>query len=210
MPRKILRRIQIATAFFAVLLLVALGAIWGQRQDEDTTPPISPQLSKLGGAFSLVNMSGERVTEKDFAGRYMLIYFGFTFCPDICPMSLTVMANALNILRAEAPDKAARIAPIFVTIDPARDTPAALAEYVPNFGPEFIGLTGNPAEIAQMAGAYRVYYRKVIEDGASDYVMDHSSIYYLMGPDGRYAAHFDHRATAETLAARLAAIVATH
>lgn len=160
-----------------------------------------PQGLTLGGPFTLTDQTGREVTERDFAGRFMLIYFGFTYCPDVCPTELGVMASALDLLGADAD----RITPALITIDPERDTPAQLADYVSRFHPRLIGLTGTPQQIAQAARAYRVYYAKVRPPNASDYLMDHSSFTYLVGPDGRVRQLFRPETPPESMAAAIRA-----
>lgn len=151
----------------------------------------------VGGPFELVNGSGETVTEADFAGQYMLIYFGFTFCPDVCPTELSRISTAMEDLGTEA-DK---VTPIFITIDPERDTPEAVGAYVDHFHPRMVGLTGTPDQIKQVAGEYRVYYKKVKDESSSaEYTMDHTSIIYLMGPDGKFLTHFGPGTKPETMA----------
>jgi protein SCO1/2 len=141
----------------------------------------------IGGPFKLTDQSGKTVTDKDFRGRYMLVFFGFTHCPDICPAELQVIAASLDQLGPKADE----VVPIFVTLDPERDTPQVMADYVKNFGPRFVGLTGSPEAIAAAAKAYRVAYSKFQEDNASgDYSIDHSALVYLMGKDGEYITHF--------------------
>ncbi len=154
----------------------------------------------IGGPFSLVDQQGKQVTEQDFAGRFMLIYFGYTFCPDVCPLTLATMAQAIEQL---SPEQADRVAPIFITVDPERDTVKQLASYAPLFSPRLVALTGTPEQIKQAAKAYRVYFAKVAGDGSSDYLMDHSAFIYLMGPDGRYRRHFGHDASPEDIAKAL-------
>lgn len=155
--------------------------------------------ARIGGAFHLVNGAGKEVTEKDFAGKYLLVYFGYTFCPDVCPTSLHVMAQALNAL---PPETLAKVAPVFVSVDPERDKPAATDSYARQFHPAIAGLTGSPEQIKEITAAYRVYYKKVEQAGsaADAYVMDHSSLTYLMGPDGRFLTHFNHDATGPSMA----------
>lgn len=140
----------------------------------------------VGGPFSLQDHTGRRVTEKDFAGRFMLVYFGYTFCPDICPAELQVMSAAIERLGA----KGEKVTPVFVTVDPERDTVAQMASYVSNFHERLVGLTGTPEEIRAAAKAYRVFYAKSKDDTTTDYLMDHSSIVYLMSTKGEYLAHF--------------------
>ena len=141
----------------------------------------------IGGPFTLVDQTGKTVTDQDFRGRYMLVFFGFTHCPDICPAELQVMSAALD----ELGPKADEVVPVFITLDPERDTQAAMGAYVKNFGSRFVGLTGSPEQIAAAAKAYRVAYSKFQEDKASsDYSIDHSALVYLMGKDGEYITHF--------------------
>tara|TARA_R110000824_G_scaffold118960_14_gene272075 strand:- start:196821 stop:197435 length:615 start_codon:yes stop_codon:yes gene_type:complete len=154
----------------------------------------------IGGDFTLTDQDGRRVTQADFQGKYMLIYFGFTFCPDVCPTELQVMSAALQALGTDAE----KVQPILITIDPERDTPDVLATYVKQFDPRLIGLTGSADEIAAVAKAYRVYYEKVKDDESSaDYTMDHSSVVYLMGPDGKFLAFFPPATDPEAMAEKI-------
>ncbi|WP_421990544.1 SCO family protein [Roseococcus sp.] len=151
----------------------------------------------LGGAFELVDQTGKAVTERDYAGRWLLVYFGFTYCPDICPTELGTMAAAIDLLGPEGE----AVTPLLITIDPARDTPAALADYVPRFHPRLQGLTGTPEQIAAVARRYRVYYARAQRPDMTDYLMDHSSFIYLVGPDGRVRSLFRPEMTPEQIAA---------
>jgi len=154
----------------------------------------------VGGPFTMTDQNGKRVTEKDFLGKHMLVFFGYTYCPDICPTELQVMMAALDQLGPEAE----RVQPVFVSIDPARDTPEVMKAYVENFGHRLTGLTGTPEEVAAMAKAYRAYYAKSGDTSSPDaYLMDHSSIIYLMGPDGKFRKHFAYTTDAQRLAAEL-------
>lgn len=148
----------------------------------------------VGGPFTLTNQDGQRVTDKDFAGRFQLIYFGYTFCPDVCPTELNTMSLALQQIGSRV-----RIVPIFITIDPARDTPETLKAYLSSFGSDFVGLTGSDDEIAAVAKEYRVYYKKSDGDDAN-YGMDHTSLLYLMAPNGKLVALFRTGATPEDIA----------
>jgi protein SCO1/2 len=166
---------------------VAGGAIWNlAARDGGSGAPTQMQLTSLGGPFTLTDQAGHRRGDADYRGRFVLLYFGYTNCPDVCPTTLTEMADAL----ARLGGKAARITPLFVTIDPARDKPAVLAAYLHAFGPGFVGLTGSDAEIARLAREYRVYYAKRPVPGGG-YGMDHSGEVYLLGPDGRLIAFYD-------------------
>ena len=143
----------------------------------------------VGGPFTLTDHTGRRVTDKDFRGQHLLVFFGFTYCPDVCPSGLQVMTAALE----ELGPKAEKITPIFISVDPERDTPEQLALYVSSFHPRLVGLTGTPEEIQQVAKAYRVYYKKVEDEGSTaGYTIDHTSIIYLMSPTGEFITHFTH------------------
>ena len=162
----------------AVLLVGAGGVLWLSGNGGNS--PIS-----IGGPFTLQDGSGKPVTDRDFRGKYMLVYFGYTFCPDVCPTTLNAVADAMDKLGPAA----ARIRPLFITVDPKRDTPAVVKQYAAAFGPDITGLTGTPQEIAAAAKEYRVYYAEHrTGPGPNDYSMDHSSVLYLMGPDGGFIA----------------------
>ena len=186
--------------FAAIILLIAAGFGSYTYMNRTLHQQQGSGVALVGGPFSLVDQDGRRVTEKDFLGKYMLVFFGYTYCPDICPTELQVMSAALDQLGLEAD----RIQPIFVSIDPARDTPEVLKAYVANFGLRLIGLTGSPDEVAAIAKAYRAYYAKAGNGStATDYLMDHSSIIYLMGPDGRFVKHMPYTTDAAKLATEL-------
>lgn len=161
----------------------------------------------IGGPFTLVDVDERPVTEADFAGRYMLVYFGYTYCPDVCPTELFEMTQALETFEAEAPAQAARVTPVFITVDPARDTPQALSDYMAHFHPRFVALTGPEPAIAAAADAYQASYGRVAIDEGRDYLMDHTSYVYLMGPDGRYMTHFTAADDTADKAKRLAELV---
>jgi protein SCO1/2 len=155
----------------------------------------------IGGPFALTDHNGRRVTEADFRGRHMLIYFGFTNCPDVCPGSLQVMAAALDKL---PPARAARVVPMLITVDPERDTPAALKSYVESIHPRLVGLTGSPEEIAAVAKAYRVYYAKSKDERSSaPYTVDHLSMFFLMDGKGELVTYFRHGTQVDQMAAQL-------
>jgi cytochrome oxidase Cu insertion factor (SCO1/SenC/PrrC family) len=160
------------------------------------------------GQFELTDANGDRVTEANFAGRYMLVYFGYTFCPDVCPTELAKMAAALDTFEEAAPKRAQKVVPIFVSVDPERDTPERLKDYAELFHPRLVTLTGTAEQIRAVAATYKVYYAKVYPAGGAtgdaDYLMDHSSQTYLMGPDARYITHFSSSVTAKDIADVLA------
>ena len=148
---------------------------------------VKPGSVPIGGSFTLVDHTGKSVTEADFRGRFMLVYFGYSWCPDICPTELLVMSQAVDLLG----DAGEQVQPIFITIDPARDTVDSLAKYVVNFHPRLTALTGSEAEIGAVADAYKVYYKKGEElESPDDYLVDHTDVMYLMGPDGNFLEHF--------------------
>ncbi|MGA0394900.1 MAG: SCO family protein, partial [Rhodospirillales bacterium] len=155
----------------------------------------------IGGPFELVDHTGAVKTHADFAGKFMLIYFGYTYCPDVCPTALTAMTDALNSLGSRAKN----VTPVFITVDPKRDTVEQLKMYTSHFHPRMVGLTGSEKQIAEAAKAFRVYYarHKESEPGANDYLVDHSSIVLFMDQQGRYLTHFGHAVTGEAMAERL-------
>jgi protein SCO1/2 len=187
------RLLLVVTIAFAVGSLAALTLRSG-------TPALQSAKALIGGKFALTNQDGKRVTDADFHGKWMLVAFGYTSCPDVCPAELGAMANAMDQLGA----KAEQVTPVFITIDPERDTVAQVSEYVKNFHARFVGLTGTPDEIKQAARAYRVYYAKAeAKDSAMGYLMDHSAFIYLMNPDGEYATHFSYGTPPEKIASTI-------
>ncbi len=188
-----------------VLALVGLFAWLG------ATMPPQPHDSELGSDttlikadFSLQNAQGKTISASDLRGRYLLVYFGFTHCPDICPTTLLLMQNAIAQLGANAK----KVQPVFITVDPERDTPKAVGDYVAHFGTNVLGLTGSAEQIKHAADSFKVYYSKVEQkDSALGYVVDHSGFIYLMGPDGRYITHFTHETAEPELTKELMAYV---
>ena len=161
------------------------------------SPTGAPQTAAIGGPFRLTNQNGATVTEQDLKGAPFLVFFGFTHCPEVCP---TTLFEISEIFRKLGPD-ADRARAVFVTIDPERDTPAALKDYLSSFDPHMVGLTGDAAEIAAVAKAYRVYYKKVPLE--QDYTMDHTTIAYLMDKEGRFVSPFSLKRTTDAAAADL-------
>ncbi len=181
----------------AAVVLILAGAL-GVTLITKGTPEAGGK-ALIGGPFTLVDHNGKPVTEKDFEGRFMLAYFGYTFCPDFCPLGLSTITEALEILDE---DDAGKVTPVFFSVDPKRDTVERLADYVPNFHPRMMGLTGTDEQVAAAAKAYRIYYN-IPEHEGDDYPVDHSTFIYLMDPDGAYSTHFSHDATPEEVAERL-------
>jgi protein SCO1/2 len=158
----------------------------------------------LGGPFQLENGAGKTVSDRDYRGKYMLVYFGYTFCPDVCPTTLNAVADAMDRLGTRAD----QVQPLFITVDPKRDTPSVMKQYTAAFSPRIVGLTGTPDEIASVAKEYRVYYAEHrTGPDPNDYSMDHSSILYLMGPDGHFIAPIRADESGEQMAAALAKLM---
>jgi protein SCO1/2 len=161
---------------------------------------------KTGGRFILKNHHGKIVTDQDFNGKFMLVYFGYTYCPDVCPTSLQVMSRALDIIKEDAK----HIQPLFITVDPKRDTAAVLRDYVSAFHPSILGLTGSIATIESVTKKYRVVYSRSSEKDADadDYFMDHTASMFFMGPNGEYLARFPYAMTSEQMAEKMRGFVA--
>ncbi len=203
MPKLDTLHIQIIAGLFGAALFFAGAMLGGVGQASKTEQNATAQSSGalLGGPFEMVNQSGETVTEASYADHYLFIYFGFTFCPDICPAALESMSVALDQLGA----KGANVKPLFVTVDPERDTVENVREYVANFHEDFDGLTGTAEQVRSMADVYKVYYRKNITDlGQDGYLMDHSGYIYFMDPAGTYLTHFTHRDSPDQMAVKMA------
>ena len=152
-----------------------------------SAPPAKPPLegARIGGAFTLTDQNGQTVTERTFAGKYRIMYFGYTFCPDVCPTDVQAIGAAVKKLELSDPVLAAKIVPVFATVDPARDTPAVLKQFVSAFHPRMVGLTGTDAQIAQIKTEYAVYSSKGDASPGGGYLVNHSRQAYLMDPDGK-------------------------
>jgi len=184
-------------------MLLALGGVTTsslaqapERSAAELMDAVMWNREPIGGPFALTDQNGVRRTDADFRGKLMLVYFGFTYCPDICPTDLQQMALAVDQLGPAG----GTVQPVFITVDPARDTVEHLKDYMALFHPRFVGLTGDAAAIRQAARAYRVYYEKVEREDKSDYTLDHSVFIYLMDRDGRYLGFFPPGTSAERLA----------
>lgn len=190
-------RTPVLTWILCVLALIGLFAWMGTRVVPVTAPAKSDGQVLVGGPFTLVDGNGKVFTEKDLLGHYSIVYFGFTHCPDICPTSLLLIENALHDLGPLG----SKVMPVFITLDPERDTPEVVGDYVEHFGPRMVGLTGSAEQIKIAADAYKVYYAKVEDaNSALGYMIDHSGFIYLMGPDGNYITHFPHTISEQALA----------
>lgn len=169
----------------ASLLLVAglsLAGCNGPAQQAPAEPPLAG--ASLGGPFTLVDQKGETRRDTDFSGKYRIVYFGYSFCPDVCPVDLQKLMRGLAKFEKQDPVRGKSIVPLFITIDPERDTPAALAPFVARYHPRLLGLTGTPEQIAAVAKAYAVSYQKIEGSAPDRYLMAHSQMAFLMGPKG--------------------------
>jgi protein SCO1/2 len=184
--------LQIALAVLVGLLLAGGLVAWDMHKNEERRLELREAAmhpipgAAIGGPFTLSDQDGKTVRDIDFRGKYMLVYFGYTYCPDLCPTGLEGVAHMLDILGKDAK----KVQPIFITIDPARDTPAKLKEYVTSFHPDILGLTGTPEQIDAAAKEYRVYYARGEDVDENDYIMDHSTLIYVMGPNGNFITTF--------------------
>ena len=185
----------------AGLALVAIIAFFQMSGPVSQSPSVtSSGKALIGGHFSLIDHTGKRVSEKDFLGKYLLVYFGYTYCPEVCPTTLQSISDAMDLLGKQADD----VTPLFITVDPERDNREQLAEYVSNFHKHTVGLTGTKDELREVSKAYRVYIKKVISEDAVDF--DHSSITFLMGRDGTYITHFAYGVQGDEMAKKIKSI----
>ena len=188
----------------AAFVVGAMAAFLVFNLANRSTGPVVSQVSGkalIGGPFTLTDHTGQTVTEKDFAGRFTLVYFGFTFCPDVCPAELQVMTAAVE----ELGSKGDNVTPVFISVDPKRDTVEQMASYVSHFHKRLVGLTGTETQIRDVAKAYRVYFAEVKDETSSaGYTVDHSSVVYLMSPKGEYLAHFSYGTGPQKMAAKIA------
>jgi protein SCO1/2 len=187
------RPLVIFAAFAGSLVVGLVIMLWALGGLRTVTAPAA-----IGGPFQLTDQAGQTVTDKDLKGRPTLIFFGFTHCPDVCPTSLFEISEVLKAMGKDAD----RVNAYFVSVDPERDTAAAMKDYLSSFDPHLKGLTGNPEAVAKVLSAYRVYSKKVpLKDG--DYTMDHTALIYLMDRDGRFVAPFNLKRTPEEAAVDL-------
>ena len=188
------RRLPLA-AWLLALLLAACST-------QSAPPPLAG--ASMGGPFTLTDQNGRRVSDRDLAGKYRLIYFGYTFCPDVCPVDMQVIGAGLRRFEAEDPARAAKVQPIFITVDPARDTPQVLGRFVAAFHPRMLGLTGSEAEIAQVAREYRIFYQRgEASPGGGGYMVNHTRMAVLYGPQGEPIAIIPHDLGPEGVATEL-------
>lgn len=180
---------------FPLLLLAACG------QSQPDKAPLEG--ASMGGAFALTGEDGKSVHDTDFKGKYRLVYFGYTFCPDVCPVDVQKLMQGLKTFEKQDPARGAKVQPLFITVDPERDTPAALASFTSAFHPRLIGLTGSPSAIADVAKAYGVYYQKSPGATPGTYLVDHSRASTLYGPDGAPIAFIPENGSPDEIAREL-------
>lgn len=207
MPQSSIARAILILGVGLILMLGGAAAWISMKPATQTSDVKSSGTVLIGGPFELVDQFGEARKDSDFLGDYMLIYFGYTYCPDVCPTSLGIMTQAIDQLETQDAERAARVKPVFITVDPERDDVETMKVYAEHFHPDMVAMTGTTEQVSSAARAYRVYYAKVDDDSSSDYLMDHSSIFYLMGPDGKYVKHFTHNDDSTTIATALAELV---
>ena len=187
---------------FRVAPIVALlAACQPAPPQQEATPPLAG--ARIGGAFSLIDQDGRPTTDRSFAGRYRIMYFGYTFCPDVCPTDVQVIGAAVKQVEARNQALGARIIPVFVTVDPARDTPAVLKQFVAAFHPRMVGLTGSTDAIAMAATSYAVFFGKGESTPDGGYLVDHSRQAYLMDPAGKPLALLPQEKGADAVAAEI-------
>lgn len=203
-------------SFLLVILLLITAAMLFVTQnrtiDKSSGEVQSEGKPLIGGDFTLINQDDKEVSNKDLHGKVMMVFFGFTYCPDICPVTVATFAKVLEILG----DKAGGVAPVFITIDPERDTPEVLKNYLANIDERIIGLTGSKEQVKNAASQYKAYFakaktatEKAEEDmtGSTDYIMDHSGFIYVMDKSGSYVQHFPYDADAEEIAAAVSSLL---
>jgi protein SCO1/2 len=188
-------------ATIASLAALALLAGCGPQATTRGDPPLAG--ARIGGEFALLDKDGRTVRYSDFDGKYRIVYFGYTFCPDVCPLDLQKLMRGLKLVEQREPEVAKAIQPLFITIDPARDTPAVVGEYAAAFSPRLIGLTGSEQQIAEAAKAFAVYRVKGADSAGGGYLMDHSRIAFLMDRDGKPLAMLPVDKTAQDIAAEI-------
>lgn len=184
--------------YLVALAAMAGGLVWHAGDLTNRQGRAVEGTASVGGPFDLTDQYGRRRSDKDFRGRYLLVYFGYTNCPDVCPTTLSVMADVMDKLEGAS----RQVVPIFITVDPARDTPKVLKDYLSAFGPDFVGLTGSAPSIAAVAKEYRVYVKAHTPENGG-YAVDHSNTIYMMGTDGNFIANFDETLGPDGLAAAI-------
>lgn len=200
-------RIVMLSVAGALIAVIAAAAIW--MAFDEPRVELSPMMlnvegADIGGPFELTAQNGERITSEELIDRPTLIYFGYTFCPDVCPIDVQKMSLAVDMLS----DRGIEVRPVFITVDPERDTAEELAEWAASVHPDLVALTGSPEEIRGAAEAYKVYYQKVETEGASGYLMNHTAFMYLMTPERGITAMFRNDVTPDGLVADIERVLA--
>ncbi|KAJ8324358.1 Cu-binding protein [Batrachochytrium dendrobatidis] len=209
-PEDMKRMTKKSVVFFLISGVVLLAYFYYEQQqakaEQEAKKSEGVGKPKVGGPFSLVDQTGRPVTDLDYRGKYMLLYFGYTFCPDVCPEELEKMAEIVDFLNGMEGYSQETIVPIFVSCDPKRDSVESIREYLQDFHPKFIGLTGTYNQIRRIAKAYRLYFSappQAVDEDETDYLVDHSIFFYLVGPDGVYISHFGKNETAEEVTLKI-------
>lgn len=187
------------------IVVLGLAVRWGWQNMDDRAPPTALESASalIAGKFALVDHAGNAVTDETYRGKWLVVFFGYTFCPDVCPTTLTTVSDAIDRLGA----RASQAQPLFITVDPQRDTVQRMAEYVAAFDAGIVGLSGTPDQIDTAARNFRAYYAKVGEANDPDYLMDHSALLYILDPDGRFAAYVSTGDDVEAIEAKLRGLI---
>ena len=204
MNRRAMTKHYLHTAALAILATLALNACSAAPTPPTEAPPLAG--AAIGGPFTLVDKTNRTVRWDDLRGKYAVVYFGYAFCPDVCPTDVAAMMQGYALFAKSEPALAAKIQPIFITIDPARDTPAVVGEFTAAFSPKLLGLTGTQAQIKQAADGFKAYYAKG-KQSAGGYLMDHSRAVYLFDRDGKPLVTLPVDKGGEAVASDLAAVV---
>ncbi len=196
-----------------VLIVIGMGALvfgivgrgftGSDQQKPGSSQSTTRGKAQVGGPFQLLDKNGAEVTDMNYRGKYMLVYFGYTFCPDVCPTSLGEMSDAMDLL---SPAQREKVVPIFISVDPARDTPEVVGDYVTHFHESMVGLSGTVEGVTAAAKAYRAYFSLGDADAQGNYPVDHTSYTYLMGPDGQFVTAFRHATPGKKIAEALASM----
>ena len=194
--------VRVSTALLAACLLAGMPTACSQAPQATQPAPLAG--AKIGGPFTLTDQNGRTVTDARFAGQYRVMYFGYTFCPDVCPTDMQTLGQGLRTFEAKDAAHAAKVVPVFVTVDPERDTPAVLKPFVGAFHPRMVGLTGSPSAIAAVAKEYAVFYQQQPPAPGGGYMVQHSRVAYLMDPQGKPIALIPVDKTPDAVAAELA------
>ncbi|QNA85832.1 SCO family protein [Sphingomonas sp. So64.6b] len=185
------------------LAMFLIAALLAACSGPSALPRAPLEGAAIGGPFTLTDQDGRQVSDTAYKGKYRIVYFGYTFCPDVCPVDVQNLGAGLRLLEKSDPGLGAKIVPIFISVDPERDTPAALKQFVSAFHPRMVGLTGSPEAIAKVAKAFAIYYKKGDPAPGGGYLMDHSRVAYLMDPDGKPLALLPQDGKPEAIAIEL-------